>query len=66
MELTRRHGGVRTARVEPVATADYPTQAARPVYSALDCSHIRKHFGISSQPWQKSLEITIRKHLATP
>ena len=51
MELTRLHGGVRSARVEPVATADYPTQAARPIYSALDCNRIRKHFGISPQPW---------------
>jgi dTDP-4-dehydrorhamnose reductase len=66
MELTRLHGDVLTARVEPVATADYPTQAARPVYSALDCSRIRKQFGINPQPWQQSLEITIRKLLATP
>jgi dTDP-4-dehydrorhamnose reductase len=66
MELTRLHGSVRTARVEPVATADYPTRAVRPVYSALDCRRISKHFGISPQPWQKSLEITIRQLLATP
>ena len=66
MELARLHGSVRTARVEPVATADYPTRAVRPVYSALDCSRISKHFGISPQPWHKSLEITIRQLLATP
>ena len=64
MELTRLHGGTPTATVEPVATADYPTRAARPIYSALDCSRIYKHFGISPQPWQKSLEKTIRKLLA--
>lgn len=64
MELIRLIGGKRTARVLPVSTADYPTPAQRPVYSALDCSRIQKHFGIDLQPWQKSLEITIRKLLA--
>jgi dTDP-4-dehydrorhamnose reductase len=65
MDLARLHGGIRTAQVEPVATADYPTRVVRPAYSALDCSRINKHFGIDPQPWQKSLEITIRKLLAT-
>ena len=65
IELARPHGGVRTIRVEPIATADYPTPAVRPVYSALDCGLIRKHFGICAKPWQKSLELTIRKLLAS-
>jgi dTDP-4-dehydrorhamnose reductase len=64
MDLARLYGGIRTARVEAVATADYPTRAVRPVYSALDCGRISKHFGINPQPWQKSLEITICKLLA--
>ena len=63
MDLAQLHEGIRTARVEPVATADYPTRALRPVYSALDCGRISKHFGIKPQPWQKSLETTIRKLL---
>lgn len=66
MELTRLLRGTQTATIEPVATADYPTRAARPIYSALDCSRIHKHFGIIPQPWQKSLEKTIRKLLAAP
>lgn len=64
MELAHLHEGLPTARVEPVATADYPTRAERPVYSALDCGRISKQFGIKPQPWQKSLETTIRKLLA--
>jgi len=64
VELAHLHEGLPTARVEPVATADYPTRAVRPVYSALDCGRISKHFGIKPQPWQKSLETTIRKLLA--
>ena len=65
MDLARLHGSIRTAPVEPVATADYPTRAVRPVYSALDCGRISKNFGLNPQPWQKSLETTIRKLLAT-
>ena len=65
MDLARLHGGIRTAQVEPVATADYPTRVVRPAYSALDCGRIGKHFGLAPQPWQKSLERTIRKLLAT-
>ena len=64
MDFARLYGDIRTAPVDPVATADYPTRAVRPVYSALDCGRIRKHFGIKPQPWQKSLETTIRKLLA--
>ncbi len=66
MELTHQHLGTRTASVKPVTTAEYPTRAARPKYSALDCSRIHKHFEINPQPWQKSLEETIRQLLATP
>lgn len=63
MELARRHGGVETARVVPVSTADYPTAAKRPVYSALDCSRINKNFGITPRPWTESLETAIRQLL---
>ena len=65
MDFARLNPGVRPPRVEPVETADYPTRAARPPYSALDCRRIHKHFKISPQPWQKSLEKTIRKLLNT-
>lgn len=66
LELTRQHPGTRTASVKPVTTAEYPTQAARPIYSALDCSRITRHFGIRPRPWQISLAKTIRQLLATP
>jgi dTDP-4-dehydrorhamnose reductase len=65
IELTRQQGRDRKTRVEPVTTAEYPTPAERPVYSALDCSRIYKQFNISPQPWEKSLETTIRKLLNT-
>ena len=61
--LARLYADVKTTRIEPIATADYPTRALRPTYSALDCSRIQKHFGINPKPWQKSLEITIKELL---
>ena len=63
MELTREIGGNPTASVEPVTTAEYPTPTKRPAYSALDCDRIYRQFNISPQPWQKSLETTIRRLL---
>lgn len=65
MDFARLNPGMKPPRVEPVETADYPTRAARPPYSALDCRRIRKHFKISPQPWQQSLETTIQRLLAT-
>jgi len=61
MELARRCGDIRTTRVDPVTSAEYPTRAVRPSYSALDCGRINTRFGIRPQSWQKSLEKTIRK-----
>ena len=63
MELVRQIGGMPTASVEPVTTAEYPTPTKRPAYSALDCDRIYQQFKISPHPWQKSLETTIRRLL---
>jgi len=61
VKLARLHGEVKTIRIEPIKTADYPTKAERPIFSALDCSRIKKHFGIDPKPWQKSLKTTIQR-----
>jgi dTDP-4-dehydrorhamnose reductase len=61
IELARRYGEVKTKRVEPITTADYPTKARRPAFSALDCNLIKKNFGISPKPWRKSLKSTIQR-----
>jgi dTDP-4-dehydrorhamnose reductase len=55
---------VKTIRVEPIKTADFSSQTARPLYSALDCSLIEKHFGITPKPWQNSLKRTVKKVLS--
>jgi len=64
LDFARQFGSAPLARVEPITTADYPTRAQRPVYSALDCRSLEENFGIESPPWQESLEKTIRQLLA--
>jgi len=60
IELARQFGEVKTDRVTPIATADYPTKARRPAFSALDCHLIKNNFGINPKPWRESLKSTIR------
>ena len=59
VEMARRYGEVKTNRVEPITSADYPTKAKRPKFSALDCNLIKKNFGITPKPWRESLKSTI-------
>jgi dTDP-4-dehydrorhamnose reductase len=49
----------RIPRVLPIATADYPTPAARPAYSVLDCSALQRDFGIALPDWQEGLSLTL-------
>jgi dTDP-4-dehydrorhamnose reductase len=46
--------------VQPISTSDYPTPAARPANSVLDCSKITETFGIRPSPWQDGLRDMIR------
>jgi len=43
-------------RVRAIASNEYPTRAKRPAYSCLDCSKIKRVFGMSPPRWQASLE----------
>ena len=45
----------RVPRVVPIATADYPTPAARPAWSVLDTSRLQRDFGIRLPAWQDAL-----------
>ena len=44
-----------TARVRPLTTADYPTPAARPVNSRLDCAKLARAVGWRPGPWREGL-----------
>ncbi|HNW99067.1 MAG TPA: dTDP-4-dehydrorhamnose reductase [Bacteroidales bacterium] len=52
--------GIKTP-VNPIETKDYPTDAARPFYSVLNKSKIKKQFNISIPYWKDSLNDCIQK-----
>ena len=62
-EIASQYQNFKVTSVEAITTAQYPTRAKRPPFSALDCSLIKKRFGINTKPWQKSLEKTIERIL---
>jgi dTDP-4-dehydrorhamnose reductase len=48
--------GLRVPRiVHPIATSDYPTPAARPRNSVLDCAKIARAYGLAATPWPAAL-----------
>src|SRR5439155_17347627 len=53
-------------RVEPIATADYPTPARRPANSVLDCRRIGEAFGVVPRPWREALAEVIRELSENP
>jgi dTDP-4-dehydrorhamnose reductase len=59
VKIAESYSPIKTTHVIPVTTAEYPTNVARPPYSALDCGLIGKRFGIIPKPWQESLKITV-------
>lgn len=61
LSLAGQYISMKTITVKPISTAEYPTKATRPCFSALDCSLIKKNFGISIKPWQNSLKTVIRQ-----
>lgn len=61
--LSARFGGP-TARVRPIATADYPTPAKRPANSRLDTTRLRTIHEVSLPPWQNSLAACVERLVA--
>jgi dTDP-4-dehydrorhamnose reductase len=62
-EIASQYQNYKVSNVEAITTAQYPTRAKRPAFSALDCGLIKKHFGINIKPWQESLKKTIERIL---
>ncbi len=52
--LSAARGGP-DARIEPIATVDYPTPARRPAYSLLSTDRIRTLYGVTPRPWQVAI-----------
>lgn len=53
--------GSKVPRVEAILTESYPTPAARPKYSVLDTTEMRRAFGIALPPWQESVAVCVRR-----
>lgn len=48
-------------RVRSISTSDYPTPAARPSNSRLDCSKLQNTLGIRPDDWRRSLEVMLKE-----
>ena len=48
-------------RIEEIATRDWPTPAARPLNSRLDCSTIESAFGIARPDWRTGLDQVLQE-----
>ncbi|MEN6441328.1 MAG: dTDP-4-dehydrorhamnose reductase [Syntrophobacter sp.] len=55
IEQGRKWEFLKVTEVKPVPTSSYPTPAARPQWSVMDCRKIGEKFGIFPPPWETSL-----------
>ena len=65
LETLVSRGRIRSFRLMPISSAEYPTPARRPPYSVLDCRRIESAFGIRRPPWPQSVKKTVDRLLAT-
>lgn len=48
--------GLRCAQLEPIPSSEYPTPAARPHNSRLNCAALQAHWGIALPHWHSALQ----------
>jgi len=48
--------GKKCRSVDAILTADYPTAAKRPAYTALSCEKLKRTFGLQLPHWEESLK----------
>ena len=51
----------RVPNIEPITTADYPTPAARPAFSLLDCRATRDILGDTPVHWRENLRLMLKE-----
>ncbi|MGE5249359.1 MAG: dTDP-4-dehydrorhamnose reductase [Bacteroidota bacterium] len=59
LELDPARPEQKAREILPARTADFPTPARRPLFSALDCSLFAADFGLMLPPWQESLRLAM-------
>ena len=64
MSKSARRGGP-SNRIKAITTSEYPTKAARPANSRLDCSKLERVFGLRLPAWTDSLDICLDELLRT-
>lgn len=60
-EYLRLHHGLEPSAIEPIATADYPTPARRPLNSRLNCSKLAASFDVRLPHWRNSVADALRE-----
>jgi dTDP-4-dehydrorhamnose reductase len=50
----------------PASTADFPTAAQRPLFSALDCSRFINTFGLQLPAWELALQLAMAERQSQP
>lgn len=61
LELDPARGEQITRQILPAKTAEFPTPAQRPLYTALDCSKFERVFGLRLPPWDQALALAMEK-----
>lgn len=56
-----RIADIKTCRVKPLHTSEYPTPAARPAYSVLDKTKIKADYKVEIPYWEESLRECVGK-----
>jgi dTDP-4-dehydrorhamnose reductase len=60
MDLLRSEQTIRS--IKPALTADFPTQAQRPLFSALDCSRFYRTFGLVMPDWRTCMQLALEEN----
>ena len=60
-EIGSRYTEFKVQEVLPVCSGEYPTAAKRPANSGLDCSKIKRTFGVKLRPWREGLEVLLKE-----
>lgn len=55
-KMIHKTAGITSCQVNPISTGEYPAKAARPAYSVLDKSKIKRTFSVNVPYWLDSLE----------
>jgi len=59
LRLDPKAGEQKFKNLEPALTADFPTQARRPLFTSLDCSRFERIFGLYMPNWRDALRLAM-------